>query len=217
MPDTPVVETKVAPSLPALNNNLYRVLALGRIEGQVTSTVFYFLDDRPTAIAGPALLDDLLDALIAPDGFVDLYAACCAGSFTLERLVGDLPMDERVIPFEREVNRPGQATGTSEPTQIAVTLARYSAVRGRKGRSRVSMPGVPRGKLSGSVVADDLPWINLTTYLQLGIATPITIFKAAVFSPGNLTYQTAGAAPVVKWVVRTTVGTCRRRKLGVGI
>ena len=36
---------KIPPPLPA--NNCYKVLALGRLEGQRTVNTFYYADDRP--------------------------------------------------------------------------------------------------------------------------------------------------------------------------
>ncbi len=217
--EQPTAAPKVAPSLPLLENNLYRVIVRGIHSGQQTANVFYWRDDKATAIAGPALMQELMDELVdAPGGFLDTYCQCIAEPWGPPvTVIIDLPMDERVQPLVKEKGKSGQVVGTALPTQMAVTIARYSTIRGRKGRSRISMPAVPESFITGGKLSDTSSYEALCIFLRNPSVTPSGVFTPVCFSPGNLTFQTAGAAPIYKTIVRDVLGTCRRRKIGVGI
>lgn len=201
--------------LPRLND-IYRVRFRGSVEGQLTINTFYYRGSGAINSESLAGQINLITALEAPAGMRDKYKACMSSDWTMADMAVDCPfLDTLNTLVAASIGAGGGAAG-HEPTTVGVVIAKQSVVKGQCGRGHVTLPAVPTAWVTNSTL------INSTAHdafaLAMGgvISGGGTTFTPVIYSKGTRINHTAGVTDVIQCVVRDTLGTVRRRKLGRG-
>jgi hypothetical protein len=206
--------------LPAANNNVYRLKVIGEIEKQVTVTTFFYQDTLPISDVAGTKFSVLADGFqaISPGVELSLLAACSA-DWKEDQIVIDSPTQKQLAPYVRTVSAPGTGPAGHLPTQMAASLIKRTLFSGQCGRGRWALPGVPSTWCTLSTIT------TLTEYLAFATAALADITSAGiVFTPilysanGSAAFPLKdGVAALESVTLNHTLGTSRRRKLGVGI
>jgi hypothetical protein len=118
----------------------------------------------------------------------------------------------------------GIIVGHPLPLQMGVTLTKYSSVKGQHGRGRITMPAIPASYVTPATDPDQINATGVTAYTALTVTlqAPITVgpitwtpcISTRPVPPANVV---TNASVYTNMVVRTILGSARRRKEGVGI
>jgi len=212
---------RVSPSLPLVGstNNAVVYKVQGQIEGQMTISTFLYSGQvpSPTQAQLTALLANIHTSLWAA------YRSCISVDWATvkERVDVVHRNDISGVDSFASAGSGGTRAAGHLPTEVAIQLIRYSAVKGQHGRGRVSIPGVASADVTGSNISAG----TLVTALN---ALVTQILTSVTDGSGN-TYVSAigqrsttspklivGVSPVTRIVVPTLLGTIRRRKIGRG-
>lgn len=208
------------PPLPSVGTTngvvLYRMI--GSLEGQLTVTTFYF--SSGVAAPTPAQLTTLLTNIST--NLANQYATNISSDWTITRETLDV-VHRADLAGVLSTARAGQAGGRAGghlPTENAMVLVRYTAVKGQHGRGRIGLPPPAPADVTASRVsaAGLITTLNTLATQMLVTAsdgantwTPCSVQRATV--PPKLV---VGFSPLTRIVVNTLLGTVRRRKIGRG-
>jgi hypothetical protein len=191
---------------------------MGNVEGQLTVNNLYY-----QATAANITAVDLGNFLvtwraneqftwrsaISSDWFLNQYRVTCLTQPLLATLV---------MPVTPSLQGAGPANHL--PTTNAIVLSKVTNLRGQHGRGRIYMPAIPTTWVALSVLVDAggiQQYQNLAVGLTTDVAVGALTWHPVVPSFSKLTPRTLiGASTVVNTIVRTIVGTVRRRRLGKG-
>lgn len=201
-------------------NNVFHCVVGGFIEGQKTSTTFYYADNKPTGNATRADQLEILALLVQVNGLVTVMSQACAEGFAIHSVSVDVPTSPHLATVVQEMTIPGTIIGQHLPAQIAVTITKLTQFRGKNGRGRISLPAVPVAWVTKSLITFrdnfDLLATKMTAPMQ-GAATP---YRPGLFA--DVKFYAEGPPTPQTWVdltgcvARDIVGTARKRKIGVG-
>ena len=192
-----------------------QIQIMGRVDGQLTVNDLYFQASgaiTPTSIA--ALVTDVSDWVVAS------LAPLLSDDWAAERTIGTDLTTATGLRNEQATVQVGGVSGEANPNNVAVVVSLRSANRGRSGRGRNYVPGIP-----GSVVTlntiDPVFISNLIdAYLLLmGAGTFSAGWELVVVSrvSGGVRRATGLAQPVVNIVVvGDSVRSMRSREIGHG-
>jgi len=212
---------RVSPPLPLLGptNGAVVYKIFGTIEGQMTMSSFFYAAavNNPTTGQLTTLLANIHTSLWAA------YRSCISVDWaTVKERVDVVHRNDLAgVDSFTVAGSGGTRSAGHLPTEVAIQLIRYSAVKGQHGRGRVSIPGVPTADVTGSNISAG----TLVTALN----TLVTQILTTVTDGGGNTYTSSicqratgspklviGSAPIVRMTVPTLLGTIRRRKIGRG-
>ena len=207
-------------------NEIFRARVEGQIESQLTVNTFAWREDRTLPANGTrALIDALFAELTAVNGLLDIFYATVSSDWTASRVVIDLPTQPTMIPVPYSViGRNGLGPAGHTPTTVSAVLHKRSTFKGRHGRGRIGVPGVPLQWVGGTRILDG----NLATYQALAntFATVLNdgtnLWHPGVVGLDKTTFPTEPAKWALTWVdtvegtVNPVLGNIRRRRPGRG-
>lgn len=207
------------PSLAAITGNTCGVVKVqGLIEGQMTVNTFmyYTPGTGPTAAQAQAFLTSFVANMMPK------IRACCSADWTVTQVTFE-PADGMTwgqVVDTSLAGQPGTGPAGHEPTTVASVLSRITAYRGQHGRGRLLLPAVPTGwvtsstiTLAGGITALTALGTQMLLTISDGTNTWVPcIGQRAKLSPRFVTY----IGGLTTFIVRTLLGTCRRRKIGRG-
>lgn len=209
------------PPAPVALGNVYCVKIIGSVEEQLTVSTFYYMDDRQAGTASRTDIQELLTLFDAAGKVFEGFQACVPPTFTTHRLEGhvfNMPTLMNVVLPKNEMA--GGVPGVHLPTQMCATLIKRTLLRGKRGRGRLSMPAVPLGWVVNSSLITQDQYLFLAARMEMpliGIQTQFTPGLAAVtFPPPDPPIPRYSFVPLDSVTLNPVLGTCRRRKLGVG-
>ncbi len=211
---------RVNPHLPSIVGLagciVYKII--GSLENQLTVNTFYYssVNIAPNTSQLTTLLAAISTNLMAA------YRACVSADWTctLERIDVVHRNDLNGVQSLANAAAAGTRGAGHFPTEVAITIARSSLVKGQHGRGRISLPAVPLADVTASnITAVALVNNLLTLCAQMKLVasdgannwTP-SIAERSVTSPKLV----IGASAITACSPRTLLGTCRRRKIGRG-
>lgn len=199
--------------LAAAAANLFEVAVIGDLEGQTTINTFYYND-------GGATLNSTSEQTLATafrTALMTLYKAACSSDWTWTGVkVSCLTSPARMPVID--VTGAGAGTGPAghEPSQIGVVIMRLSGVKGQAGRGRVTIPAVPSGWVTGSLLTTGAAHLSLAGGMLATFVSGAVTYTPMVVSRKNKAGPTLGAATVLRTTVGSVLGSVRRRKIGKG-
>lgn len=213
---------KNPPPQPA--NNVFRILVQYDIEEQKAFNTFFYADDASVRSAVRADLQEIGSLFLPTGGVMDAIVQCITGDGTVMALIVDCPTSPTLAPVITDLSRIGQVTGAHLPTQMAVTIAKLTHFRGKQGRGRLSVPVVPTKFCADSIVINKTPFDALGAAMLIPLIGATKSYRPGLYSPDKkyagdgITIEEVNQSwvDIVKMVTREVLGTCRRRKLGVG-
>ncbi len=132
-----------------------------------------------------------------------------------------------VTPSQVSIITPGTvgtAGATNLPLETGATMSRYSSIKGKHGRGRVTIPAVPNTFTTPATDANIINATGITAYNALsarllgtivsGGNSWVPVLSVRPTPPSVLVSNTSG---INSYVLRTTLGSARRRKPGRGI
>ena len=203
--------------LPPPQGNVYRVRYFGTAELQRTITTFYYTDTRPRGSATHLFMDELSGALDEIGGLTEKLEACCATDWSSDFKIIDCPDQTTLSPKEYFIGGDGTGVAPHLPMQMAVTIDRKTAFRGQCGRGRISVPAVPYSWTTDSELTTLTAHLALASAMLVNVVAGAQSYEPVLLSYGSKIDPGLGVAGLTECKVKTTLGTCRTRKLGVGI
>jgi len=202
------------PALPPAVPNLFEVIVQGLVDGQMTINTFYYADGGGTLIT--ASETNLVNGWFT--AFSAHFAAATSADFTLSSIKGQCLTTPTRVAYTLPVGTAGTGPAGHQPSTVCATFDRYSGVKGQAGRGRVSMPAVPNTWVTASLInaTGIAAYATFLNDLKTGFVASGVTYVAQVVSRKNKAGPALGASPVLNSTLRTTLGTCRRRKLGRG-
>ncbi len=210
-----------APPAPPVANNLIRITRTSRADGQLCENTFDYVDATVTPISSANL-----DACCTNwKSFVDTtYLACLSPSSEMVSISAQ-ELHFGTTPTQVQLDTPGTVgtAGTScLPLEVGATLARVTDLKGKHGRGRITMPGVPDTFVTPTANSSELNATGVTAYDALGVklssVVPISAISPVVSTrPVPPSVLIDNAKPVTGYITRIILGTQRRRKVGRGI
>lgn len=212
------------PTLPAVGgNNVYSVQLGGTADNEIWLVNLAVMGpDTPVSTTESGMASSIESQLSsALPGVLDT-----ATKWTTVK-VASLTIPTR-IPYIRYVNSgngyAGTASSTHIPKEMSAIISKYTGYKGQHGRGRNYWPAVPSSFVTASANANQLNATGVSAYTTLfGIYSPVGWINANGTSMTTCVYQRAlkgapviNAAPVLSYVVRTVLGTTRRRRPGRG-
>lgn len=219
MADTVSTPKIPAPPAPVISGNVYRVNVIGKLENCVTVSTFAYQDTNSPGSATETETNELLALFLSAEGPMNRYILATTNDFIIDRLTCDSPTSPQVLPAVHVSGVSGNGPAGHLPNQTCVTLIKRTSLRGKRGRGRLSMPAVAVTDCLGTVLINDMVYKNLATSMKAVLNGIDTSYVPGIYA---FTWE---AAPVVQRhtfavlkdvTVNSTLGTCRRRKPGVG-
>jgi hypothetical protein len=204
------------PMPPAPTLNVYRVRLGGVVEGQQTMNTFYYDDGMPVGSATTASLTELFNAFTGAGGVTTAYDAAVSSDWTFSNLTIDCPTSPTLAASVVSPLVAGTGPAGHEPNQVAVTLAKTTAWKGQHGRGRISLPAVPTVWVSQTLLINTVAIGALVTKMKQALTGASHTFTPGLLSRATPPSTTLGYMPLTNVVIRTVLGSCRRRKPGVG-
>jgi len=209
------------PMPPEPANDIYRLVLLGEILGCMTSNVFYYQSNLAVGTATQETQIALRDIWGGAQGVFLKYLPCCANEWSTTFSLIDVPTTPGLATLVTPVGTaPGSGGAGALPNQCCVTLTKTSQWRGKHGRGRISVPAIPRANVTGTTLQNSSPYRALADAMQVDIADATFTFKPGILSVlrDKQTKEFIRYGWVVSHIVDVmeTLGTCRRRKPGVG-
>lgn len=211
------------PDLPAISGGGATLIISSLCQQQVNETVLGYVASSLANMSVSELATLTANWLTA---FKTLYLACLSPESTVT-IVTAADASAGVAPTQSTspVGAVGTAGVSSLPGTVAAVVSKKTDYKGQHGLGRTYMPAVPNTFVSPLTDPDSL---NAT-----GIAAYVALFNALTTTPVNIGARTARlslltrpvapatlvskAAPITGFLVRSPLGTIRRRRLGVGI
>lgn len=203
-------------------NNVYRVRLIGALEEQQTMSTFFYADAKPKFTGTYLDCADLFSGLDLPvTGLFSRYKEVMVSTWGGERVLIDLVTDPTILTHETVTNTwVGIVPGPHKPIQSATTIAKFSLWKGQHGRGRISLPGVPDAWAVNTALVNPV-----TNYGDFAAAMKAVVtYNGKTWRPGIYSTKKLddgskinGWIDLIATVVRTTLGTCRSRKPGVGV
>lgn len=206
--------------LPLAIFNAYQANVLYTKNSQQFITTLYYLDNQPTGTnIGTTSLAGAVSAAL--NTFQPVLATDCIVQGVIVR-----NLNNPTVPSVTQLLSPtlaGTVAGVSAGTIQAVTIDRLTGIRGQAGRGHVNLGPVPDSWLSAdgtSIIAPGpatyATWA--TQWLRTVLVAGGSNFTPILWSRGLRTQmpKLTGATPITGTLVRTLLGTVRRRKIGRG-
>ncbi len=205
------------PSLPVVLNNVWRVRMIGTVEGQLTINTFFYLDTNGPNTGTVTIANSLVTAFMGAGGVEPLYIACMSADWSLQGYTVDSPNNPFLSTVQGTFGAVGGGPNGHEPTTVGVVISRFSAIKGQCGRGHITLPAVPTAWVTASTLTNTTAHTALANKLSADLVQGGNTFTPCIYSRAGSHYQPQkGAAAVEAALVRTTLGTVRRRKLGRG-
>lgn len=211
-----------SPSLPALGFPAYLVQAQGHGEAGIFLVNFAYIANNVAQTAAS-------EANIAASAAVAWAAAfrgCMNASYSLDAIKVTCVTTVTRQPFTNNTSAAlgaGTIAGNPLPSTVAATIAKSTATKGQHGRGRNYMPGVPQSFITAATDPDRINAVGLVAYnafvtalLNTALADGATNCNLAIYT------RVAAGQPVTKGqlvttcVMRSLLGTIRRRRVGRG-
>lgn len=202
------------PQLPAAPANTWEVIIYGTIDNQMTINTFYYIDSG--GVPGPSTAQNLANAWLTANK--TLMSNCVSADWTFTQIkVGCLTLPS-YQPYVAPLSGSGNGPAGHQPSTDAITVTRYTGTRGQSGRGRILLPAVPTTWAVNSVLtASAITTLSLNIIFILNEVTVSSInYFAALVSMKNKLGPKLGAAVLNTLLLRTIIGSCRRRKIGRG-
>lgn len=204
------------PMPPAPTHNIYRVKLGGGVEGQITMNTFYYADEQTVGTATTSVLIELFNAFTGAGGILPVYAAAVSADWSVTFMLIDCPTSPTLSPYTVAPIQSGLGPVGHEPNQVATTIAKKTDWRGQHGRGRISVPALPTSWKTGTQLTTVVQLGNLASKMQTALTGATHTFTPGILARQTGAPNTLGWAPITSCVVRLILGTCRRRKPGVG-
>jgi len=203
--------------LPIPTGDVYRVRIYGLIEGQMTCSVFHYMDDLgPPGFGDIDGQGEILDGINAAGGLKDKYTAAMSADWQWSKISIDCPTTPSLATQTLNVSGTGSNHPDHAPTFTAVMLQKKTPVKGKCGRGHVSLPGVPVQSILASQVTDLIPYTDLVPVIMAKIIGTTSSYTPGLFSRGIKTAKKDGFSPYSQVTVRKLLTTVRRRVIGRG-
>ena len=174
--------------------------------------------ERPGVSPGSAVrMDDLHAALGEIGGLTLALEGACTTDWADDKMIIDCPDQTALAPKEYALLGDGAGPAPHLPMQMAVTIHRKTTFRGQCGRGRVSVPAVPYSWTTDSELTTLTAHLALATAMKQNVVAQTIVYEPVLLSYGSKIDPGLGVAGLSETTVGTTLGTCRTRKLGVGI
>lgn len=211
------------PGAGTIGTPVVRITITSKTEGQLCESVIDFHSP-----AGPPMTTGTLDLLRASFDSVVLpaYLACLSPLSTMvsrslaEIVVGRVP----TLVFLDAPGVVGTAGASNLPLEISANLRKETALKGRHGRGRIAMPGVPNTFVTPAAGSSVLNAAGIAAYdalaaaLMTGLTASGTGYGVYVMTrptPPATLYSQGESVIAIQTV--HNLGTTRTRKLGRGI
>ncbi len=212
------------PALPLVTSAIAQVTIGTLTNGQVCLNTFHYLS---SVFATPPSLADLTALGNAWDSALDIKFKACLSPLTALYSQSVADIHYGVTPTYSVPYAPGTvgtAGATNLPLEMGVTLSRYTNTKGQHGRGRITMPAIPNTFTTPATDSNQLNATGLAAYLALCnqllvplTAGAITWTHVVATRPAAPSTTTDYAAAVVRYDIRSVLGTARTRKEGRGI
>jgi len=205
------------PPAPALLGDVWRVRIFGKQEGQMTVNNLYYQDDGDGPGAGTIdAAGELYSAVTAPGGIKEKYTACCSAQWLWDKITIDCPTTPTLSTQEVTIGGTGGGAAGPSPTFVTVVLQKRTLTKGKCGRGWIGIPAVPVVSYVESSLIDKTPYQALADALRVRLTQGVFHFDPGIYSLGTKKHPQQGFAVMTKCLVRTLLGTVRRRFVGRG-
>jgi hypothetical protein len=202
-----------------------RATIISRDEGEFQYTTHDYMSFGST-LATPSPAEMLAFSTAFQAIMLTNYLACLTADSKLDEiLITDLSVG--TVPSLHDRTNTGTAGSVADhalPFEMAVVLSKRTALRGQHGFGRIAMPCIPSTFVDLATHSNELNATGLGTYSNLADSMEQNITHGAItYEPVVTTRPIAPAtlvthaAKVTSVLLRTPLGTCRRRKPGRGI
>jgi hypothetical protein len=200
-----------------VNGNIWRVRIIGAIENQLTVSSFYYIDELGPGTATLAVGVALSIAFQGASAVFTKYCAAVSGDWLSSLVLVDSPTNPTLATIQNIDVAVGTGPAGHEPTVVGAVVAKLTAVKGQCGRGHITTPAVPTAWVTGSNLSNQTAHTNLANAMVAPLTGSGHTFTPCLYSPkGSHANPIKGYAPLTNCLVRTTLGTVRRRKLGRG-
>jgi len=210
---------RVSANLPVLGaTTTVQIALLGTIEGQIVMSTFAW--QAPTAAPTPAQLSALVTAF--DTAYRTKYLTCMSNDYTMSgyRLTVTSNNTTQGVNSNLGTGVVGTGGGGHQPTEIATTITRQSAIKGQHGRGRLGLPAVPLAAVINSTLAVGAyrtGLTSLTAQMLLTLSDGVNTWTPVITQRSTASPKLViGASPVIGSTFDLVVGTIRRRKIGRG-
>ncbi len=211
------------PPAPLVNGNVIRVTLVTKTNDVICNNTFDYLSSSfvPIDYLGMDAFLAAFDAQETGDLQSVLSPLTTLVSLTGQELhFGTCPTRERLYAPATV----GTAGATNLPLEMAVTMGKYSYIKGKHGRGRVSFPAVPNTFTTPATDSNVLNATGLAAYnaIRTGLTSAIVVgfdsYNPCISTRPVLPDTLISRAVVYSTMtLRSTLGTARRRKPGRGI
>jgi hypothetical protein len=216
--------------MPLTPRQLYRVLMIGELHGQITQTAFHFRGaDSSPASTVTAEISNLFNSFNT--NIVPAFKLCCSQEWQCHSLkVVQLTANPGAMIDSVLVGN-GAQDGFALPSFVGGVLSLRTGLTGRSRIGRIYIPGVDRdqcslSRIEGGYLGQFQALGTLLTNLY-GASGSSTSGRYGVFSrklgvvrnagpPPSLTYNLNGWTQITQCIAQNEVGTMRKRKLHRG-
>jgi hypothetical protein len=203
----------------------WRISIIGRVHGQRTMNSFYYSQVGGVGIAGLALGQNLLNAVLAADWW-DFYLDLHSNEWSAIEAT-----TQQYTEFENKytpqtplyvhdiVDAAGGYVGTALPTSVALVIRRRTELPGRAGYGRIYLTGVPQDWEEDSLIdTDDVNFsaaiVGFTANINLDLVN-----AGITWSPRHLSLSLPGGGSsniIREWTYDDVLRNQRRRQIGRG-
>lgn len=191
-------------------DNIFRVTTIGTMYGQQCQNVFHLLGPS----SDPAQLSAVADHVAA--NWVAFIRTKQTSAFTYTGVKVRL-LESQFPPHLKTINIAGSNGFDDELSTVQAWILRLrSAEIGKRGRGRLYIPGVMKGwTKNGLVIAAQITgWDNLIVQMMDVYGPNHTSDYQLTIVPGKAPFSTR---EVTSMQIAPTLGTQRRRNIGIGV
>lgn len=214
---------RINPPLPVIALPIYQVQISGTIDSQVwvnshiyvasTSTQTPTSEENIATTWGTACITSYRGLLNSNTGTVESVKVTCLSN--LNRISFTAPITG--------ATQDGTVGSASLPNMVAAVLSKYTGTKGQHGRGRTYFPGVPDTFITPATDENRLNATGLTAYALVTAALQsntildgANVMTLSIATRPKTNVAWTQAAPVLTLLMRTLLGTIRRRRIGVG-
>lgn len=205
------------PLPPVPPNEIFSIKIIGNIEGQLTVSSFHYRNAKPVGSSTRADLIDLATAFVNLAGPQALFADACSSDWYADHVSVFSPTNASLLTYDSPSSAvQGAGPAGALAAQSCVTIQKRTLFRGKHGRGRISVPAVPRAWAVGTVLTLMAAHKNLAEIMSAPLTGAATTYTPGVLCKGLGPTVNYGWVDMLECRVNETLGTCRRRKPGVG-
>jgi hypothetical protein len=213
---------QINPMPPFPERDVFHLALRGQYDNQETISNFYYQGEKGIGLSNDTDMAGLIAAFSAAEGVLPAYADCCVSTWAgVEILCDILTMPEVVTMIAPIATTIGGQPPPALPSHSAVTVYRQGGIRGKHGRGRISMPAVPIAWVAGSSLSSGGNYQVLAARMFNNLTDATHNWVPGIWAKRKVPNTTPqeyefGWTDLISTGFRNVLGTCRRRKPGIG-